>query len=112
MALGGEVVDLVGAHLLHDADQVGGVGQIAIVQEQTGTAHVRVLVEMIDPGGVERGSAPLYPVHLVPPGQQQLGQIGPVLTGHPGDQRHFGHQAFPKMGGRASAPARQAIKAQ
>ncbi len=112
VALGGEVVDLVGLHLLHDADQVGGVGQVAIVQEQPGTALVRVLVEMVDPGGVERGGAPLDPVHLVALGQQQLGQIGPVLAGDAGDQRHFGHQAFPKMGGRASAPARQAIRAQ
>ena len=34
VALGGQVVDLVGLHLLDDADQVGGVGQVAIVQEQ------------------------------------------------------------------------------
>ena len=54
VALGGEVVDLVGLHLLDDADQVGGVGQVAIVQEEARAALVRVLVEMVDPGGVER----------------------------------------------------------
>ena len=36
VALGGQVVDLVGLHLLDDADQVGGVGQVAIVQDGSG----------------------------------------------------------------------------
>ena len=48
MALGGEIVDLVGLRLLHDADQVGRVGQVAVVQEEAGVGVVRVLVEVID----------------------------------------------------------------
>ena len=35
MALGGEVVDLVGLGLLDDADEVGRVGHVAIVQDET-----------------------------------------------------------------------------
>ena len=34
MALGGEIVDLVGLGFLHEADQVGGIGQVAIMQEE------------------------------------------------------------------------------
>ena len=33
MALRREVVDLVRLHLLDDADQVGGVGQVTVVQD-------------------------------------------------------------------------------
>ena len=35
MALGAEVVDLIGLHLLDDPDQVGAVGEVAVVQNQT-----------------------------------------------------------------------------
>ena len=37
VALGGQVVDLVWLDLLHDADQVGRVRQVAIVQEKPRT---------------------------------------------------------------------------
>ena len=53
MALRRQVVDLVGLHLLDDADQIGGVGQVAVVQMQAHVALVRVLVEVIDAVGVE-----------------------------------------------------------
>ena len=33
MALGGQVVDLVGPHLLDDADEAGGVREVAVVQD-------------------------------------------------------------------------------
>jgi hypothetical protein len=50
VALGGEVVDLVGLHLLHDADQAGGVGQIAVMH----------------PIGVKEARPPLHAVDFVP----------------------------------------------
>ena len=52
MALGAQVVDLIGLHLLDDPDQVGAVGEVAVVEHQARIALVRVLVEVIDPGGV------------------------------------------------------------
>ena len=54
VALGGQVVDLVGLHLLHHPDQVGGIGQIAIMQNEITMIDVRVLVEMINPVGIEQ----------------------------------------------------------
>ena len=86
MALGGQVVDLVRLRLLHDADQVGRIGHVAEMQDEARIGLVRILVQMIDAAGVERGRAPLHSVHHIVLGQQQLGQIGAVLAGHPGDQ--------------------------
>jgi len=43
MRLCGEVVDLVRLHFLDDADQVGGVGQVTIVEDEVALLDVRVL---------------------------------------------------------------------
>ena len=86
VALRRQVVDLVGLHLLHDADQVGGIGQVAVVQEQAHVALVRILVQVVDAVGVEDRGAALDAVHLVALAQQQLGQVGAVLAGDAGDQ--------------------------
>jgi hypothetical protein len=45
MGLGGQVVDLVRPDLLDDADQVGRVGQVAVVQKKPAALLVRVLVD-------------------------------------------------------------------
>ncbi len=90
VALGREVVDLVGLGLLHEADQVGGIGQVAVVQEEARLVLVRVDVEMVDAGGVERRRAPLDAVHDVALGEQELGEIGAVLAGDAGDQGNLG----------------------
>ena len=94
MALGAQVVDLVGLHFLNDADQVGGVGQVAVVQHEASVVDMRVLVEVVDPVGVEQAGAALDAVHLVAFFEQQLGQVGAVLAGHAGDQCcfHWGGQ--------------------
>jgi hypothetical protein len=42
VALRAEVVDLVGLHLVEDAGQVGGVGQVAVVKVEAGLIGVRV----------------------------------------------------------------------
>ena len=86
VALRREIVDLVGLRLLDQADQVGGVGQVAVVQEETRVVLVRIDVEVIDAAGVERRGAPLDAVHHVALGEQERREIGAVLAGHPGDQ--------------------------
>ena len=48
MALGGQVVDLVGPHLLDDADEAGGVREVAVVQDELAPGLVGVLVEVGD----------------------------------------------------------------
>ena len=51
MALSAEVVDLIRLHLLNDPDQVGAVGEVAVVERRRGSALrtriVRVLVKVI-----------------------------------------------------------------
>ena len=63
VALGGEIVDLVGLDLLHQADQVGRVRHVAVMQEERHVAVMRILIEMVDARGVERGRAALDAVH-------------------------------------------------
>jgi hypothetical protein len=65
MALGTQVVDLVGLHLLDDAGEVAGVAQVAVVQLEAGVVNVRVLVDVVHPLGVERAGAALDAVHDV-----------------------------------------------
>ena len=47
MALGTEVVNLIGLHLLDDPDQVGAVGEVAVVQHQAGIRFMGVLVKVV-----------------------------------------------------------------
>ena len=54
------------------------------------TPLVRVLVEVIDPAGVERGGAPLDPMHMVALLQEELREVAAVLPGDTGDQGGFG----------------------
>jgi hypothetical protein len=54
------------------------------VQEETEILLVGVMVEVIDPGRVEGGRAPLHAVYEVSLAQEKLGQIGTVLAGHAG----------------------------
>ena len=85
VALRAQVVDLVGLHLLDDADQVGRVGQVAVVQVEALVVDVRVLVEVVDAVGVEQRGAALDAVNLVALLEQELGEIGAVLAGDAGD---------------------------
>ena len=60
MARSTRLVDLIGLHLLDDLDQVGAVSEVAVVQHQARIGLMRILVEVIDPGGVvcEAGRRP------------------------------------------------------
>ena len=87
MTLRRQVVDLIRLRLLHDADQIGGIGQVAVVQVQANATVMRILVEMIDAIGIERGGPAFDAVNLVALLQQQLRQVGAVLAGDTGDQR-------------------------
>lgn len=101
VALRGEVVDLLRAHLLEHPDKAGRVGHVAVVQNQPPLRVVWVLVEVIDAIGVEQGGPPLDAVHLVTLAQQELGEIGAVLAGDARDQRlarHVGTQVKNRKG--------------
>ena len=94
VALRAQVVDLVRLHLLHDADQVGGIGQVAVVQDEVAMRLVRVLVQVIHAIGIEQRRAPLDAVDLVALLQQEFGQIGAVLAGDASNQGALAHVVF------------------
>ena len=49
-------MDLIRLHLLNDPDQVGAVGEVSVVEHKRD--HSRgVLIEVIDPAGVEAARA-------------------------------------------------------
>lgn len=56
------------------------------MEEEADVRFVRVLVEVADPPSVEGGGAPNQPVDLVALREEELGEIGAVLAGNPGDQ--------------------------
>src|ERR1700689_4976940 len=87
MTLRREVVNLIRLNLLDDANQIGGVSKVAVMQLQLDVGFVRILIEMIDPISIEQGGAALDPVNDVALAEQQLGKISPVLSRYPGNQR-------------------------
>ncbi|MNL02313.1 hypothetical protein D3C87_1228140 [compost metagenome] len=91
VALRGEVVDLVGLDLLDDPDQIGGVGQVSVMQVKPAVGVMGILVEVVDAIGIEQGSPALDPVDLIALLQQQLGQIRTILSRNPRDQSDFTH---------------------
>ncbi len=104
VALRRQVVDLVRLRLLHDADEIGGVREVAVVHEEADTRLVWVLVQVIDAVGVEHRRPALDAVHRVSLAQQQLRQVGAVLSRDPRDQRGLAHSHLTVLG-RASAVA-------
>jgi len=74
---------------LDDADQIGRIGQIAVVQDEAPALLMRIAVQMVDAIRIERRGAAFDAVHRVTLFEQQLGQIGTVLSGDTGDQGNF-----------------------
>lgn len=62
MRLGGEIVDLVGLAFLDDADEIGGIRQVAIVQDEPLVDFMRVLVNVLYSTGIEGRRPALDPV--------------------------------------------------
>ena len=85
--LGGEIVDLVRLRLLHNADEIGRIGGIAVMHEERDARLVRIMVQVIDAPGIERRRTALDAVHDIALGEQEFGEIGAVLAGDAGDQR-------------------------
>jgi len=58
VALGGEIVDLVGAGVLQQANEVGGVGHVSVMKKEGRPTLMRIDVDVIDAPGIERRRAP------------------------------------------------------
>jgi hypothetical protein len=91
VALGAEVVNLVGIDSFEHPPQTGAVGQVAVVQGEPWAAEMGIVVKMIYPVGVEEARPPHQAVNLITLREQELGKIGAVLPGDAGDQRTLCH---------------------
>jgi len=65
MALGGEVVYLVGFCFSDDAREVAAVGKVAVVENEVAVVDMRILIEMVYALGVEGTGAPFDAVDFV-----------------------------------------------
>ncbi len=80
MALGCEVVDLVGAHLAHDLDDAHGVAEVGVVEVEVGLAlQMRDALTEINTAAADDA------VHFVAFFQKKLAQVRAILTGDTGD---------------------------
>src|SRR5262249_27025048 len=87
MALGGEVVALLGPDQLQGTNEAVLVHEVAVVKDQ-------LVPDPVDSPGVE-GAAPAHqPVDLVPLLEEQLGEIAAVLPRDAGDERLLRCQGF------------------
>ena len=90
VALGREVVNLIRLDFLNDADEVGAVYQVAVVQLQTHIVFVRILVEVVNAICVELRRTALDAVDFVALLKQEFGQVRAVLARDAGDECFFG----------------------
>jgi len=66
MAHGRQVINFIGLGLLHDADEIGAVGQIPVVQLETDMLFMRVHIQMVDPVGMISEDLLLTPCTIYP----------------------------------------------
>ena len=70
----------------HQAVQVAGVGEVAVVQEKTLVQQSRLMVKVVNAKGVEGAASADDAVYLVAFVQEQLGEVTAVLAGDAGNQ--------------------------
>jgi hypothetical protein len=62
MALGRKIVNLVGLRVLDDADEICRIRHVPVMQNETYTRLMRVLIEMVDTACIERRRTTFYAV--------------------------------------------------
>src|SRR5579863_1381048 len=91
MAHGAEVINLIGFCFLNDADQVGTVGEIPIMQMKMDILFMRILVEMIHAIGIKKRTPSLNAVNLVSLIEQELTEVSAILARYARNQCDFRH---------------------
>jgi len=86
MALCAQVVDLVRPNVVEQRGEGTAVGKVGVMQEEAAPGLVRVLIDVVEPVGVEAGGAALEAVDFVAFGKQKLGQIRSVLASAAGNE--------------------------
>ena len=85
MALGTKVVDLIGLYLLHNPNQVGAVGEVSVVEHEPWICFMGILIEVVNPVGVETAGPSLDAVHLIALLEKEFSEVAAVLAGDASD---------------------------
>jgi hypothetical protein len=86
VALGPQVVDLVGLEVADQVHERTRVREIPVVHEEADALLVGVAVDLVEALGVERRRPPDQAVDLVAFPEEQLGEVRAVLAGNAGDE--------------------------
>lgn len=82
---GGEVVDFVGLDLLDDADEIGAIGKVAVVQDEVLVLDMGILVQVIDAVSIKEGGTAFDAVDDIPFLEEKLGKVSAILAGNAGN---------------------------
>ena len=91
VALRAEVVDLVGLQAVDELVDRHRVRQVPVMQEHVRLAVVRVLINGVEPFGVESGGATDQAVDFIAFAQKKFGKVRAVLSGDARDECFFRH---------------------
>src|ERR1039458_6100487 len=89
VALGPEVVDLVGTQVVEQRGERTAVGEVGVVEEEARSGLVDVLIDVVEPVGVQAGGTAFQAVDLVALGKKELSEVRTVLAGSAGDESAF-----------------------
>ena len=89
VALGGEIVDLVGLGLLDDPDEARTVRHIAMMEEEAHIYFVTILDKVVNSVCIEEASAALDSMDDVALVEQEFGKIRTVLASDASDEGDF-----------------------
>src|SRR5262245_35703798 len=89
MALCGQVIDFRWPNLLQEADQIGGVCQIAVMEKEVCLLLMRIEINVVDAGGIKGRRSTLDAMHHIALLQEKSSQKGAILPRDPRDQRNL-----------------------
>jgi hypothetical protein len=70
VTLSGQVINFIRHGFLNQANQIGAIGQITVVQEHVYVLFMTIMIQVIDAIGIEQGASALDAMYLVPFAQQ------------------------------------------
>ncbi len=73
MALRRQVIDLLRLNLLNNPNEIGGIGQIAVVKLEAHVFLVRVLVQVVNTVGIKGRCTAFDAMNVIAFGEQKLG---------------------------------------
>ena len=89
MGLGAEVVNLIGLDLADQSGEVGGIREVAVVEAEVRISHLMMLVDVIHSMRVEGGCSTLNAMDFVAFFEEELSEVGSVLSSYAGDEGRF-----------------------